>query len=126
MLTIKGNLGRTNMKRTLKNSWEYLTEIATSDEGMTIRNASIFHSFNPNGLVNKLPTWEDFECSETGLTNYSALVYTKTSNYYAKEIVKDGSRRCSKIMHKIHLEGLNEDIVSAWKHIKKFNLKGAA
>tara|TARA_R110002012_G_scaffold87423_1_gene216218 strand:- start:313 stop:657 length:345 start_codon:yes stop_codon:yes gene_type:complete len=114
------------MKRNTNKSWEYLTEIATSDEGMTISNASIFHSYNPCGLLSKLPTWEDFECRDTGMTNGLALSYTKSSNYYAKEIVKDCGRRCSKIMHKIHLEGLNEDIESAWEHIKKYNLKGAA
>ena len=114
------------MKRNTNKSWEYLAETATSDEGMTIRHANIFHSWNPNGLLAKLPTWEDFECRDTGMTNGAALTYTKSCNYYAKEIVKNGSRRSDKIMQKIIYEGLNEDIVDAWKHIKKFNLKGAA
>ena len=127
MLTIKGNLGRTNMKKGLTKSWKYLTEIATSDEGMSIKNASVFHSYNPNGLLSKLPLTEDFICNEdSSKINSWAYFSTKYNNYYAKEIVKNCSRRCSKISHAILLEGIKEDIAASWDVIKERNCKGAA
>jgi hypothetical protein len=127
MLINKGKPRGNNMKRTLKNSWEYLTEIANSDEGMSIKNASIFHSYNPNGLLSKLPKHDDFICNEdSSKINSWAYFSTKYNNYYAKEIVKNCSRRCSKISHAILLESIKADITESWDVIKERNCKGAA
>ena len=115
------------MKRGLTKSWEYLTEIATSDEGMSIKNASVFHSYNPNGLLSKLPKHDDFICAkDSSKINSWAYISTKYNNFHAKEIVKNCSRRCSKSSHALLLESIKEDIAESWDVIKERNLKGAA
>jgi hypothetical protein len=98
---------------------EQIFDTATSDEGMNKNQTVMFHLFNPNGLVAKLPEFEDF-CHGDIFYTGNHMLYGKHENYYAKwlrEVVgKPG--RYNKWTLAYHLNELAHDVDRAWKKIE--------
>lgn len=65
--------------------YNFVTERATSADGMTKKDAARFHYFNPNGLVALLPDFDDFCHGETFFLGCQML-YGRYDNYHAKQI----------------------------------------
>ena len=104
---------------------EQIFDTATSAEGMTKNQTVMFHLFNPNGLVAKLPEFEDF-CHGDLFFESCQMMYGKYDNYYAKwlgEVVhKPG--RYSKSTLAYHLNELAKDVDRAWEKIEAKKAKG--
>lgn len=61
-------------------------ETATSDEGMTKKEAAKFHAFNPNGVVKQMPT--DFSLPGNKWARGVEIIGGQHDNYHAKKIVE--------------------------------------
>jgi len=98
---------------------EYVFHTATDASGMNKDDTVMFHLYNPNGLVSKLPEFEDFIHGDIFFTGCEML-YGRRTNYYAKWL--------SKVVHKpksytrwqlfYHIRELEKDIEKAWATLK--------
>lgn len=99
---------------------DYVFKTATNTYGMKKDDIVLFHLYNPNGLVNKLPKFEDFIHGNVFFTGCEIL-YSSHSNYHAKWL--------SKVAHKPkrytrwelfnHIRHLEKDIEEAWATLKE-------
>lgn len=65
--------------------YDFVTQEATSADGMTKKEAARFHYFNPNGARQLLPEFEDFIDGDIFFTGCE-MVYGRHDNYHAKRI----------------------------------------
>lgn len=103
-----------------KLSTEYVFDEATSDAGMTKNQTVFFHLFNPNGLVNQLPEFEDFSHNNIFFIGCEML-YGQHSNYYAKWLRKVAHKphRYTRSQLAYNIRQLERDIDQAWDAIKQ-------
>ena len=64
---------------------DFVTEQATSADGMTKKDAALFHYFNPNGARQLLPEFEEFIDGDIFFTGCEML-YGRHDNYHAKRL----------------------------------------
>ncbi len=99
---------------------EYAFDTATHINGMTKNEIVCFHLFNPNGLVAKLPDFEDFCHGDVFFTGCQ-MMYGRHDNYHAKWLRdvcnKENSYTKSALMW--HLDKLATDVDRAWIAIAK-------
>ncbi len=97
---------------------EQIFEIAESAEGMTKDQTVMFHLFNPNGLVAKLPDFDDF-CHGDIFYTGAHMLYGKHDNYYAKRLreVMGNPGRYNKWTLAHILKELANDVDRAWQVI---------
>ena len=97
---------------------DQIFDTATSAEGMTKDQTVMFHLFNPNGLVAKLPDFDDF-CDGDIFFTGAHMLYGKHDNYYAKWLreVVNKPGRYSKSSLTYHLNELAKDVDRAWQVI---------
>lgn len=103
---------------------EYIFDTATSTVGMKKNDIVLFHLHNPNGLVNKLPDFEDFVYGETFFAGCEVL-YSRHSNYYA-EWLRNAVRKphtYTRTQLLCVINNLEKEVVKAWETLK---LKKAA
>jgi len=101
-----------------KFSTDYIFNTATDTNGMNKNETVLFHYFNPNGLVAKLPQFDDFCHGDVFFTGCEML-YSKNYNYHAQWLVdvchKPG--RYTKRQLNYHLSELAKDVDRAWQVI---------
>lgn len=106
----------------------YITEQATSDEGMTIKDKLLFHMMNPNGVRKQMPEYDDFICldDETKVSG-SFRIYGKHDNYHIEQIRKLWMRKTAPKKWDVdwHIESAKADIENAKEFIIEQNLKGS-
>ena len=64
-------------------TWKYITEQATSANGMNKRDTINFHLYNPRGACAQLPVFEDFYHGDVFFTG-AYYLFSKYENYHAK------------------------------------------
>jgi hypothetical protein len=101
-----------------KFSTDYIFNTATDTNGMNKNETVLFHRFNPNGLVAKLPQFEDFCHADVFFAGCEAL-YSGHKNYYAKwlDSVCHKPSRYSRWELAYHLNQLAKDVDKAWQVI---------
>ena len=108
--------------------YEFICEKATSDEGMTKNDKSLFHCKNSNGLVSKLPEYSDFILvDEPSKVNMGYVLYDQYENSHAKALRKFSFQRSGFTVWEVnyHIEALKKDVAEAKEHMVKHNLKGS-
>ena len=97
---------------------DYVFNTATNTNGMTKNEIVHFHSFNPNGLVAKLPDYDDFRHGDVYFTGCEML-YSRYDNYHAKWLrnVLLKNKRYTKWELMYHLDCLADDVDKAWTAI---------
>ena len=94
---------------------EYVFDTATHINGMTKNEIVCFHLFNPNGLVAKLPSFDDFCHGDVFFTGCEML-YGRHDNYQVKWLRsvchKEKSYNKWELMY--HLGRLADDVDEAW------------
>lgn len=97
---------------------DYVFDTATHINGMTKNEIVCFHLFNPNGLVAKLPDYDDFWHGSIFFVGCEML-YGRHDNYHAKWLRKvcnnEKSYTKSRLTH--HLLSLADDVDKAWTAI---------
>jgi len=97
---------------------DYVFNTATNTNGMTKNEIVCFHLYNPNGLVAKLPDYDDFIHNNVFFAGCEIL-YGRDSNYYAGWLsdvcMKEKSYTKLELMH--HLGHLADDVDKAWTAI---------
>jgi len=97
---------------------EQIFETATSAKGMTKDQTVMFHLYNPNGLVAKLPDFDDF-CHGDRFFTGAHMLYGKYDNHYAnwlREVVNKPGRY-KKWTLDYSLNELADDVDRAWQVI---------
>lgn len=88
---------------------------------MTKKEKACFHAFNPNGLVAKLPTFDDV----TFGTKYAPglwMLYGRHDNYHAKQLTKIATgerKRFTTWDVNYHVKELAEDVEEGWAKINE-------
>lgn len=99
-----------------RKTFEYITETATDAAGMNKKDTLAFHFCNPNGLVKKLPEFEDFCHGDTFFTGCEML-YSQHSNFHARWIRDNLMKRSPRFTRwemNYHITELAKDIDKAW------------
>ena len=101
-----------------KFSTDYIFNTATDTKGMNKNETVLFHRFNPNGLVAKLPQFEDFCHGDIFFTGCEML-YASHNNYHAKwlDSVCNNPSRYNKWRLNYHLTELAKAVDDAWQVI---------
>ena len=101
-----------------KFSTDYIFNTATDTNGMNKNETVLFHSFNPNGLVAKLPQFYDFCHGDVFFAGCEAL-YSSRNNYHAKwlDSVCHKPGRYTKWQLNYHLYELAKDVDAGWQAI---------
>lgn len=63
---------------------------ATSDDGMTKKDAAMFHAWNPNGAVASLPDYSEFIFGDKYASG-PAFMWSQTESWSARQLVKIAS-----------------------------------
>ena len=97
---------------------EYVFDTATHINGMTKNEIVCFHLFNPNGLVAKLPDFDDF-CHGDVFFAGCEMMYGRHENYHAKWLrdVCNKEKGYTKWQLMYHLSQLADDVDRAWTTI---------
>lgn len=81
----------------------------------------MFHAFNPNGLLAKLPTYEDFVFGTKFATGLEAL-YGRYDNFHAKELTRIATGECKRFTAwdvNYHVKRLADDLKKGWERINE-------
>lgn len=99
---------------------DQIFETATTAEGMTKDQTVQFHLWNPNGLVAKLPKFDDFCHGDIFFTG-PHMLYGQHENYHANWLrdVVNKPGRYTKWQLAYHINELADDIDRAWQVIAK-------
>tara|TARA_R110002012_G_scaffold159720_3_gene321379 strand:+ start:131 stop:475 length:345 start_codon:yes stop_codon:yes gene_type:complete len=62
-------------------------ETATSDDGMTKKDAAMFHAWNPNGAVASLPDYSEFIFGDK-FASGPAFMWSQAESWCARQLVK--------------------------------------
>ena len=94
---------------------DYVFDTATDINGMTKHQIVCFHLFNPNGLVAKLPDFDDFCNGSTFFVGCEAL-YGRHNNHHANWLREACDREISYTKWDLmyHLDRLTGDVDKAW------------
>ena len=97
---------------------DYVFNTATNTNKMTKNEIVCFHLYNPNGLVAKLPDFDDFIHGDVFFTGCQIL-YGRIDNYHAKWMrnVFQENKRYTKWQLMYHLDCLAGDVDKAWTAI---------
>jgi len=94
---------------------DYVFNTATNTNKMTKNEIVCFHLYNPNGLVAKLPDFDDFIHGDVFFAGCE-IVYGRYHNYHAEWLrgvcMKEKSYTKWKLMY--HLGHLADDVDKAW------------
>jgi len=77
------------------NTWEYITEDATTAAGMNKRDTISFHCFNSKGAIAQLPVYEDF-CHNGKFFVGAHYIYSKCENYHSKWLMAANPKKVTK------------------------------
>lgn len=111
-----GNFKKPRAKRETASS-HYAMEVATSDAKLSVRNALLFHYFNPHGCVamkRKMDKRIDRAIDDTGCPNGVLFVHGGLSNYHTDKLSKLISAKSVKSFDVwYHIGKIKEGIVKA-------------
>ncbi len=114
------------MPRKMK-TWEYITKIATSDEGLSLKDTVSFHYFNPNGLwVAKQATVKKIdELVDAGKVKPGAIIAYGGLNSYAYDMMVKMARASKVKSFDVYYmkKTFREDIANAEKFIAETEKK---
>jgi len=109
------------------NLLEYVFDHAITDKGMTAYDRLRFHLYNPNGVVNQLPSYDDFQyINDSSMINMSYIRFSKFDNYHAKELQRLAKLSRAKTRDvNYHIARIYNDIEEAKKTMIELKLTGS-
>jgi len=74
-------------------------ETAISDDGMTKKDAAMFHAWNPNGAVKSLPDYSEFIFGDK-YARGPAFMWSRTESWNARQLSKIASGQRKTFSHR--------------------------
>lgn len=99
-------------------SFDHITKDAKTTKGMNKNQTVLFHIYNPNGLVQKLPKFDDLCHGDVFFAGLD-LLYNRFNNYHAKwlEDVAFKPSTYTRWQLGYHLAELQKDVDASWEAI---------
>jgi len=99
---------------------DYIFKTAPNTYGMKKDDIVLFHLYNPNGLINKMPKCDDFFHGDIFFSGCEIL-YGRFGNYHAKWLRKAAHKpkRYTRSELFYHIRGLEKDIERGWAVLKE-------